>query len=341
MITLQLWQYREDLDDWVVAEVTGHDPAAAQTDLWIRRTRLKEGGGIGRFETGPCHFCSEPHPGLIVGDFLFGGELIHVAGDWVTLKLTPVSRDMLSKLLPQRAPPRRAPEAAAEVNHEAQLSDEVVNLRRRLLRGGLRVRLEPAFRLADAGGRRDRFRGADEVQEVRMAERVTPWSNVVYVTGDILESPADAVCCPVNLRGAMGAGLALQVARKWPGCVPSYQDDLNASRLKAGSVTSWTRPDGKLVLLAPTKYDYRRPSPLPLVGQTLEAIGRFCEAKALSSVAVPKMGCGLGGLEWSEVHRLTVMAARRCPQVRWDVFGEEMPLFDVTSGHAPGTGRSA
>ena len=65
-------------------------------------------------------------------------------------------------------------------------------------------------------------------------------SNVKCVDGDILE--ARALCNPVNLVGAMGKGLAAQVARRWPACLGAYRAALQTRALRAGTVSAWRRP---------------------------------------------------------------------------------------------------
>ena len=124
-------------------------------------------------------------------------------------------------------------------------------------------------------------------------------SNVRHVDGDILE--ARAFCNPVNLVGAMGKGLAAQVARRWPACQGAYRAALQTRALRAGTVSAWRRNDGGWILQVPTKRHWRDRSPLELVQASIRAIGPACARHGIAEIAVPPLGCGLGGVDAAAV----------------------------------------
>ena len=103
---------------------------------------------------------------------------------------------------------------------------------------------------------------------------------------------------PVNLLGAMGAGLAKTVATTFPDCVPAYRADLRSGRLRAGTVTAWQAPAGNYILQVPTKHHWKNPSPLDLVQASIRALFPLCESLSLDSIHIVRLGCGLGGLDW-------------------------------------------
>ena len=142
--------------------------------------------------------------------------------------------------------------------------------------------------------------------------------NVIHAKGDILDE--DAFANPVNLVGVMGRGLAKAVADRWPACVPAYRRALTTRTLSEGQVTAWQRPDGGWVLQAPTKRHWRQPSPIRLVTATIDAIGPICEAHGIKRIAVPPLGCGLGGLEPAAVLPHMIEAARRHPEITWVLY---------------------
>ena len=139
--------------------------------------------------------------------------------------------------------------------------------------------------------------------------------NVVETSSDILL--ADALCNPVNLRGAMGRGLAAAVASRWPGCLGPYRDALRTGTLRSGAVAAWQRPDGGWILQVPTKDDWRDDSPIQLVEASIDAIGPTCERHAITRISVPPLGCGLGGLRPERVRPSVERAARRHPGMTW------------------------
>ena len=140
-------------------------------------------------------------------------------------------------------------------------------------------------------------------------------SNVRHVDGDILE--ARAFCNPVNLVGAMGKGLAAQVARRWPACLGAYRAPLQTRALRPGTVSAWRRNDGGWILQVPTKRHWRERSPLELVQASIRAIGPACARHGIAEIAVPPLGCGLGGLDPAAVRPLVLEAAAAHPGIEW------------------------
>lgn len=145
--------------------------------------------------------------------------------------------------------------------------------------------------------------------------------NVGFAAGDLLDAPADAICNPVNLVGVMGRGLALQFRTRWPASYRAYRAALRTGGLRRGRVHAHRLPDGRHVLHCPTKAHWREPSPATLVRATIDAIGPCCARHGIRSVAVPPLGCGLGGLDWNGVRALLLDAAGRHPHLRWILYG--------------------
>ena len=141
---------------------------------------------------------------------------------------------------------------------------------------------------------------------------------LLYGSGDI--KTATAFANPVNLVGVMGAGLAKQVAQQWPGCVAGYKRACRHGTLRAGRVLSWRRPDDGWVMQTPTKTHWRHPSDIALVEKSIDALLHEVHRLKLKSIAVPPLGCGLGGLNWDDVRPLLETASERYPDVAVTVY---------------------
>ena len=126
---------------------------------------------------------------------------------------------------------------------------------------------------------------------------------IKYITGNILESDADVLVNPVNTKGVMGAGLALQFKRIYPGMFDSYASACRNGSLRIGQIHIWQAPSGKIVINFPTKIDWRNPSKNEYIEKGLRALRAYLLENP-RSCAVPPLGCGLGGLEWLEVKTL-------------------------------------
>jgi O-acetyl-ADP-ribose deacetylase (regulator of RNase III) len=152
-----------------------------------------------------------------------------------------------------------------------------------------------------------------------------PPRNVTTRRGDLLAAPADALVNPVNTVGVMGKGLALSFKKAYPGNFRAYTDACATGRLYPGIVLVFdTRVPGpgRYVINVPTKRHWRNPSLLGDVQAGLDAMVDLLNRPGcpITSVAVPALGCGLGGLAWKQVEPLILTAAAATPQVTWYVY---------------------
>lgn len=118
--------------------------------------------------------------------------------------------------------------------------------------------------------------------------------------GSIFDSTAQVLVCPVNCVGVMGKGLALEFRRRWPRMFIDYRSDCLDMRYKPGYVYEYDAPlQSKTILCAATKDHWRDPSNARWVEDCLKEISFMYSHHA--SIAIPQLGCGCGGLDWSEV----------------------------------------
>lgn len=124
-------------------------------------------------------------------------------------------------------------------------------------------------------------------------------------TGDILTADVEALVNPVNTVGVMGAGLALQFKRKWPPMFWEYKAACRRGGLRIGSVIAHpTGANPQYIVSFPTKQHWRDPSRLEWIDQGLIGLRETVEALGMRSIAIPPLGCGLGGLDWTDVRGL-------------------------------------
>lgn len=128
---------------------------------------------------------------------------------------------------------------------------------------------------------------------------------IIHVTsGDIIESTAQTIACPVNLRGVMGCGLARTMAETYPGLLKQYRLDCLLKDLTLDHPTVIDVSATKKVLCVATKDDWRRPSKLEWIAGNLLYIAEYYDVLGITSLALPRLGCGAGGLQWSDVRPL-------------------------------------
>lgn len=76
----------------------------------------------------------------------------------------------------------------------------------------------------------------------------------------------------------------------------------------------------RYIINFPTKKHWRDPSHLEYVTAGLSPLVDEVRARGIRSIAVPPLGCGLGGLAWSDVEPLIERAVAGLPAVRVVVF---------------------
>lgn len=122
-----------------------------------------------------------------------------------------------------------------------------------------------------------------------------------HTQGNLLNSKCAALVSPVNCVGVAGAGLAKQFRDRWPRQVAGYTAFCRAGRMRPGVVHEAVLPDGRVMLSVPTKRHWRDRSRLPDVAAGILAMVEWCERTEPTSIAIPPLGCGLGGLPQHQV----------------------------------------
>lgn len=123
-----------------------------------------------------------------------------------------------------------------------------------------------------------------------------------FVKGNIFDSTAQVIVNPVNCVGVMGAGLAKQFKERYPNMYRSYIQCCAKGLLQPGKLMLCKAED-HMILLFPTKTYYSMPSKMEYIEKGLEKLADTYQQKNIQSIAIPKLGCGLGGLDWPEVRQ--------------------------------------
>ena len=118
--------------------------------------------------------------------------------------------------------------------------------------------------------------------------------------GDMFEDEVDVRVNAVNTKGAMGAGLAAQFRSREHAYYTDYRGKCAKGQIRPGQIDVFERGATRIVSV-PTKRHWRDASRPEDVIAGIEALGRWARAHAPLRIAIPALGCGLGGLKWSTV----------------------------------------
>lgn len=134
---------------------------------------------------------------------------------------------------------------------------------------------------------------------------------IQYTQGNIFDIDVDAIINPVNCIGVMGRGLALQFKNRYPGNFQNYVKACNHGVVTPGVMFTYERKDvdfetnqfvnPRYIINFPTKRHWREPSYIEDIEAGLYALVEEIKRLNISSIAIPALGAGLGGLPWSLV----------------------------------------
>ncbi|MCQ8104204.1 macro domain-containing protein [Methylomonas sp. SURF-2] len=143
--------------------------------------------------------------------------------------------------------------------------------------------------------------------------------SVSTVQGDLLKQlDVDAIVNTVNCVGVMGKGIALQFKKKWPDNFKLYAEACKAGLVKPGQMFIYDAgllATPKFIINFPTKDHWRRRSHIEFIQDGLVDLIAQIEARQITSIAIPPLGCGNGGLNWSDVKPLIEKAFAKLPDV--------------------------
>ena len=126
----------------------------------------------------------------------------------------------------------------------------------------------------------------------------------IDASGNLLEADADALVNTVNTVGVMGKGIALQFKNAFPTNFTEYERACKRDEVRLGAMfvfdaSRLMRP--RWIINFPTKKHWRSRSRLSDIEAGLVDLRRVIKELDISSIAIPPLGCGNGGLDWSDV----------------------------------------
>ena len=159
--------------------------------------------------------------------------------------------------------------------------------------------------------------------------------------GNLFEADTEAFVNAVNCVGVMGKGIALQFRQRFS---EDYFKDYKAAckngdlrigkvhiySLDSDSALAYARASDKnfprFIVNFPTKDYWRDKSRIEYIESGLQSLVEEIELHKIKSIAMPALGCGLGGLDFQDVRFLVEKAFDSLTDVKviiytpWDSF---------------------
>lgn len=146
---------------------------------------------------------------------------------------------------------------------------------------------------------------------------------ISYVKGNILHDQADAIINTVNTVGVMGKGLALQFKKAFDENYAIYKvacdnKEMTTGKMLTTSTNSLNPP--YYIINFPTKAHWKGKSKLEYIHEGLNDLKSEVKRLELTSVAIPALGSGLGGLPWNLVEEEIKRSLSDMPEVEWKIY---------------------
>ena len=122
-----------------------------------------------------------------------------------------------------------------------------------------------------------------------------------YVVGDLIESGEPVIAHGCNTVGVMGAGIARVVKAAWPEVYDQYDAACADGTFDAGSAQRCVGANDRTVYNLGTQRNPGASATYWLVFLSFANMFESMKTWGHGRVAVPRIGCGIGGLDWSGV----------------------------------------
>ena len=149
---------------------------------------------------------------------------------------------------------------------------------------------------------------------------------IEFSSGNLFEADVEALVNTVNTVGVMGKGIALQFSRHFPEIMPIYESACQNGTLIVGQVQTIRlsvlpgMSGPAYVINFPTKKHWKGDSKIEYIEKGLHSLCEEIIRLGIRSIAMPPLGCGLGGLRWADVRRRIVESLGNLTNVRVVVF---------------------
>jgi O-acetyl-ADP-ribose deacetylase (regulator of RNase III) len=125
-----------------------------------------------------------------------------------------------------------------------------------------------------------------------------------YLRGDLFLLPGcTSFMHGCNAVGSMGKGIAIEFKTRWPAMYSAYKKACLEKRISCGELFIWQDQNSFIFnaitqprLGACAKYDF--------VENCCKLAKEQCEVRGVSKLGLPRIGAGIGGLDWDQVKKI-------------------------------------
>lgn len=146
---------------------------------------------------------------------------------------------------------------------------------------------------------------------------------LIFKQGNLLEEQTEALVNTVNCVGVMGKGIALQFKQAYPENFRQYEKACRGKEVQPGqmfTVSTGRLLNPKYIINFPTKRHWKNKSKIEDIKSGLSALVKEVQRLGITSIAIPPLGCGNGGLNWQDVKPLIETTLAQLSNVQVIIF---------------------
>lgn len=145
------------------------------------------------------------------------------------------------------------------------------------------------------------------------------------VSGDILQTQAQAIAHGIAPNDHFDQGLALALREKWPAMAKDFRHYANQCHPKSGEIWDWGGYNARVICLLTQEGghghgDKPGRASVSSVNHSLRRLQHLLEKGEIKSIALPRLATGVGGLDWADVR----------PLIQSHLGGLSIPVFVYT-----------
>jgi O-acetyl-ADP-ribose deacetylase (regulator of RNase III) len=117
-----------------------------------------------------------------------------------------------------------------------------------------------------------------------------------------------------NCAGAMGKGIALQFKENYPKMYLEYKKLCKDNLFSLGDIFMYNH-DGGVVFNLGTQKNWRAKADIYAIENSLTKMLSYASQNNILKIALPKIGAGLGGLNWNDVKSIINKISQKYPNI--------------------------
>ncbi|MGB4057585.1 MAG: macro domain-containing protein [Alphaproteobacteria bacterium] len=161
---------------------------------------------------------------------------------------------------------------------------------------------------------------------------------ITKVRGDILLSEAQAIAHGVAPHDHFNQGLALALRERYPAMAKDFRHYCHQDNPKSGGAWLWAGAGKVIINLmtqepAPDQKAHPGKATAKAIGHALQALRDVIEEEKITSVALPRLATGVGGLEWKDVEPLIekYLGALKIPVIVYETYEKDKKASEKLS----------